>query len=393
MKCLAVRHIVSTKCSPGVDGIKWTTSADMMKAAMSLTSKNYHASPMRQIIFTAKNTGKERRSQLPTYYDRAMSVLYGYTLIPVTEAGAERKSFAFRPGRSTQDAHAYILEALKGRNGPTIVLCCDIKAYYSSIQHSWLLEHVPMDKKVLSELLNSGIVFAGELFSSEGVGISEGSNLSPYLGNFVLDGLQKHIYHSLYGDSLIKNYKNGNMIRFADDVIVTLYSREDVSTVLDAIRIFLAERGLSLSEAKTNICEVTSGFTYLSRTYIRKNDLIYSYPSEKAVQRFTHELTELILENRKSQRELIMSLNRKLRGWASYYRCTDATEAFRRIDVAVQTALLEAAMQRHPRLALPKLKKKYWYVDSSGRHRYALPDDKSIQVLRLEDVLSYPIKK
>ena len=108
-KCLAVRHVVNSTSSPGVDGIKWRTSAEMMQAAMSLTSKNYHASPMRQILITAKNTGKERRPRLPTYYDRAMSVLYGYSLIPVTEATAERKSFAFRPGRSTQDAHAYVL--------------------------------------------------------------------------------------------------------------------------------------------------------------------------------------------------------------------------------------------------------------------------------------------
>ena len=109
-----------------------------MRAAMSLTSKDYHASPMRQILIVAKNTGKERRPQLPTYRDRAMSVLYGYSLIPVTEALAERKSFAFRPGRSAQDAHAYVFEALKGKDAPSLVVCGDIKAYYSHIQHAWL---------------------------------------------------------------------------------------------------------------------------------------------------------------------------------------------------------------------------------------------------------------
>ena len=118
IKCLAVRHVVNSTSSPGVDGVKWRTSSEMMRAALSLTSKDYHASPMRQILITAKNTGKERRPQLPTYHDRAMSVLYGYSLIPVTEATAERKSFAFRPGRSAQDAHAYVLEALKGENAP-----------------------------------------------------------------------------------------------------------------------------------------------------------------------------------------------------------------------------------------------------------------------------------
>lgn len=36
-----------------------------MRAAMSLTSKDYHASPMRQILIVAKNTGKERRPSFP----------------------------------------------------------------------------------------------------------------------------------------------------------------------------------------------------------------------------------------------------------------------------------------------------------------------------------------
>lgn len=198
IKCLAVRHVVNSTASPGVDKIKWRTSAEKMRAAISLTSKDYHASPMRQILITAKNTGKERRPRIPTYYDRAMNVLYGYSLIPVTEAMAERKSFAFRPGRSTQDAHAYVLEALKGNDAPEYVVCGDIKAYYSHIQHSWLLKNVPMDKRVLSEFLNAGIVFAGKLFPAQDEGISEGSNISPYLGNFVLDGLQKYIFDGLH---------------------------------------------------------------------------------------------------------------------------------------------------------------------------------------------------
>lgn len=387
IKCLAVRHVVASTSGPGVDGVRWKTTAEMMRAALSLTSKDYHASPLRQILIKAKNTGKERRPRLPTYHDRAMNVLYGYSLIPVTEATAERKSFAFRPGRSTQDAHAYVLEALKGANAPDYVLCCDIKAYYAHIQHSWLLKHVPMDKRVLSEFLNAGIVFAGELFPAEETGISEGANLSPYLGNFVLDGLQKYIYEKFHGTTAPTDYDNGNLIRFADDVLVTARSEQDAGRFLVILRDFLAERGLSISEEKTQICAVADGFTFLSRTYIRRNGLMYSYPSEKAVQRFIEDLKETIATNRKSQRELINTLNRKLKGWAGYHRYSDAEAAFRQVDVAVQAALLEAAIEKHPRLALPKLKAKYWYKESDGRHCYALPDDKSVRVIRLEDTL------
>lgn len=387
IKCLAVRHVVNSTSSPGVDKVKWKTPAEMMRAAMSLTSKNYHASPMRQILLKAKNTGKERRPRLPTYYDRAMNVLYGYSLIPVTEAMAERKSFAFRPGRSAQDAHAYVLEALKGTHAPEIVVSADIKAYYSHIQHSWLLKNVPMDKKVLSEFLNAGIVFAGELFPADGTGISEGANISPYLGNFVLDGLQKYIYRGLHENESPSDYADGNMIRFADDVLVTVRSQEAAERVIALLESFLAERGLTLSKEKTQICKVTDGFTFLSRTYIKKDGLMYSYPSDKAVERFIDELRTTIITSKKSQRELILQLNRKLKGWAGYHRYSDALDAFRKVDAAVQTALLEAAIEKHPKLALAKLKAKYWYREPDGRHCYALPDDKSVRVYRLADTL------
>lgn len=386
IKCLAVRHVANSGSGPGVDGVRWKTNAQMMRAAMSLSSKDYKAQPLRQINLIAKNTGKERKTGIPTYHDRAMSVLYGYSLIPVAEAQAERKSFAFRPGRSTQDAQAYVLECLKGSNAPTIVVCADIKAYFAHIHHSWLLKHVPMDKKVLREMLSVGMVFAGELFPADGEGISEGSNLSPYLGNFVLDGLQKHIYQCLYGSGPI-DYANGNLIRFADDILVFVRTRSEADRVTSSLSEFLAERGLILSSEKTSIRSIDEGFDFLSQTFIRKGSYIYSYPSEKAVERFISALQETIREFRKSQRDLIVLLNQKLQGWANYHRFSDAYEAFKRVDTAVQTALLESALAKHPRLPRKKVISKYWYKEADGRHCYALPEDKSIRVIRLADTI------
>lgn len=386
-KCLAVRHVTESTSSPGIDGVRWRTAAEKMRAALSLTSKDYHAMPLRQILIVAKNTGKERRTGLPTYYDRAMNVLYGYSLIPVTEAVAERKSFAFRPCRSANDAHAYIMEALKGNDAPGIVVRADIKAYYATIQHSWLLEHAPMDKRVLSEFLNAGIVFAGELFPADGMGISEGANISPYLGNFVLDGLQKYIYQRLYDGRVPTDYSNGNLTRFADDVLITVRSQQDAERVLEILSEFLTERGLRLSAEKTVIARVEDGFTFLSRTYIRKDNLIYCYPSEKAVQRFISELQSTISTSRKSQRALILTLNKKMKGWAEYHRYSDAEAAFRRVDEAVQAALLESALAKHPKKSKDWVLERYWYKESNGRHCYAVLDDKSTRLVRLADTI------
>lgn len=386
IRCLAVRHVATASNSPGVDGIKWRTPADLMRAAMGLISSGYKASPLRQIKIVAKNNGKERHPALPTYRDRAMQVLHGYSLLPVVEAGGDRKSFGFRVGRSTQDAHAYMVDALESNDQPDIIVCGDIRAYYANIQHGWLMKHVPMDKHVLSEFLNAGIVFAGELFPAKETGISEGSNISPYLGNFVLDGLQRHIFMQFHGTATPEDYGVGNLVRFADDIRITARTQEEGERILDILKAFLAERGLVLSEEKTKICTAEEGFTFLSRTYKRVDGVVYCAPAEEAVERFISELQQIIATNRKSQRELILLLNRKLKGWGNYHRYSEATEAFRRVDAAVQAALLEAAVAMHPRMQLAKIKAKYWYKESDGRHVYALPDDKSVRLFRLADM-------
>lgn len=144
-------------------------------------------------------------------------------------------------------------------------------------------------------------------------------------------------------------------------------------------------REVTLGGAK--ICHIDDGFTFLPRSYIRKNGVIITAPSPKAVERFVSEIRSVILTSKHSQRDLIIQLNRKLEGWANYHRGSDASTAFRQVDNAVQAALLEAAMKKHPRLPKPKVLARYWYRDADGRHYYALPDDKSVRVIWLQDTL------
>ena len=385
-KMLAVRKVCSGNSGPGVDGVKWKESDEKMRAALMLNSKGYHAEPMRNIIVHSKATGRDRTYGLPTYFDRAMQVLYGFSLAPVLESWGEKKSFAFRRGRSALDANAYILHALQARDAPEFVVIADVMAYYANIQHEWLMGETPMDKKVLAEFLRAGFVFAGELFPKEEVGISLGGNISPLLGNFVLDGLQKYIYEHLYGMTQGIDYLNGNLVRFADDILVTVRSETVGYKVLDIIRRFLSVRGLELSEEKCKVCSVYSGFDFISRHYQKQDGWMHVVPSTSAIERMKSGLGELILTHKRSQKNLIDSINRKLTGWATYHRYTDARAAFREIDKTVQDLLWQSAKSKHPQMAEPKLRSRYWYSDSSGKSIYTLPNDRSVRVKLLADV-------
>ena len=89
-KMLAVRKVSEiSKSSAGIDRVIWRKDSDKMRASILLNKGNYKASPLKQFIFKDQKTYKERQVGIPTIYDRAMQVLYSYSLEPVAEATAE----------------------------------------------------------------------------------------------------------------------------------------------------------------------------------------------------------------------------------------------------------------------------------------------------------------
>lgn len=397
-KLLAVRHVCSTNGGSGVDGIIWVTSHEKMAATLSLTSKGYQANPARLLLVKSKS-GKQRKIHIASYYDRAMQSLYSMALDPVAESWGDRKSFAFRRGRSALDMNEYIRLAFSetdyngvdnpsagGVNPPEWAFIADVRQCYEHISHEWILANIPMAEKVLREFLQAGYVFAGELFPADS-GIGIGLALSPIIANMTLDGLQSYIYKKLYPDGKSIDYPNGNLIRYADDIIVTARTPEGAFQIGEIIREFLLLRGLELSEAKSRVVNVNDGFDFMARTYIKYCGQVYIYPAEKAINRFKHSLKETVEGHTGSQQSLIVKLNRKLDGWATYHKTDDASDAFRQIDVYLKALLLELCEHKHPKWTWEKILEKYWYLDSSGRYVYALPDKKEVSVKFLSDVL------
>ncbi|MBR6013458.1 MAG: exodeoxyribonuclease III [Selenomonadaceae bacterium] len=390
IKRLAVRSVSNRTNTAGVDNVRWNTSVEKFLAVGKLNKKPYKASPLRQIILIDKGTGKERYIGVPTMYDRAMHKLYSYALAPVMEATSEKFSFGFRKGRSSFDLHENLKKMLTSPTAPQFIVKSDIKAFYATIQHDWLIKNIPMDKEILKEFLQAGHIFAGELYPSNEMGISEGSSISPLLANIILNGLQKYIYKSIgvWRENGKMDWENGRMIRYVDDVIFTVRSENFGKKVIVALENFLSERGLTISVEKTFICPITSKFSFLSRTYWIENNVLLTTPSDEAVGKFITELEQSVMRNieNKSQREIIRLLNRKLKGWAGYHRITDAKNSFRKIDAALHGILLKATFSKHPKMSHEKVIKKYWYKDADGKYIFALPNDKSVRLISISDI-------
>jgi len=386
-KVLAVRHVCDSTTQPGIDGVKWEDDADKMRAALALDSKGYAGQPMRLLIVTPRGQTKQRHIQIPTHFDKAMQVLYAFSLDPVSESTGERKSFAFRKGRGAYDIHAYIIKTFDMYNPPRYIVKADVKACYASISHDWLMNNIPMDVRILKEFLKAGYVFRDELFPADDFGISIGASISPILANMTLDGAQKAIFDGLYGENEEIDYANGNLIRFADDILVSARTMESAEEIKQILSSFLAVRGLTLSEQKTRIIDLADGFEFLSRHYQYSDGFVYAAPSEAAIARMEKKMSDLITNYRGSQKSLIEKINKKLTGWASYHKITEAEQAFRRIDNVVKILLLELCEKLNPHLPRDKIISKYFYREANGEYIYALSGRPDIRIFRLADTI------
>lgn len=315
-----------------------------------------------------------------------MQVLYAYGLEPIAEVKADRKSFAFRKGRSPEQAHAFIMDCLTDIDAPEWILITDIQAYYDTISHKWLIENIPMNKKILKEFLSAGFIFKGELFDKE-AGISLGSNLSTILGNMTLDGLQKRIFN--IQENKINDFKNGYCLRFADDILITARTKEDAERFKKEVISFASERGLRLSEKKTKIVNIKDGFEFLARFYCKIDGIIRCIPSQRAVEKFETEIEEIIFANKEkwSQSKLIQTLNAKISGFATYHKCEEALEIFRHIDVVINALLLKMMSELYSNTPREQLIKKYWKLDSQDRNIFALPSNKEICLKNMADTV------
>jgi len=378
-KVYAVKKVTSNKgkSTPGVDGKLWTTPASKMKAVLSLTDKHYQSMPLRRVYIDKKGKKKKRPLGIPTMYDRAMQTLYALSLEPVAETTADTRSFGFRKGRCAQDACEQAFSVLARKESATWILEADIESCFDNISHDWLMENIPMDKTVLKQFLKSGFIHNGELFPTR-AGSPQGGAISSLLANMTLDGIEKLIqdrYHrSVKGN--INSYQRGktkvNLIRYADDLVVTAMTKEIAEEVKELISQFLYERGLTLSEEKTTITHINNGFDFLGWTLRKFKGKLIIKPSKKSVKALVGKLSDIILKEGKAhtQDTLIIRLNQVLRGWTNYHRHVVASQTFSLLDNTMYHMLDRWAKRRHPNKGRRWIKDRYWHTRRGNNWRF-----------------------
>jgi RNA-directed DNA polymerase len=366
-KLLAVRRVTTNKGknTPGIDGVIWKTPKQKLKAVHSLRSKKYKARPLKRTYIEKREKKKKRPLGIPTMYDRAMQALHALTLEPIAEVTADRSSFGFRKYRSAQDAAEYAFNCLALKDRAAWILEGDIRGCFDNINHEWLYNNVPMDKKVLKEFLASGYVYKNKLFTTE-AGTPQGGIASPILANMALDGMERAIKERYWSSGTGRIHKDNNkhkvnLIRYADDFIVTADSKEVAEDVKKVIAGFLAKRGLMLSEEKTRITHIDDGFDFLGWNFRKYRGKLLIKPSKTTCKNIADKVRQLIRKHIAiAQDDLIKILNPVVRGWCNYHSCMVSKEAFYDLDGVLFRALWKWARRRHPTKSRWWIKDRYW---------------------------------
>lgn len=313
----AVKTIMTNKGSrtPGIDGVIWKTPGQYWQAALDLNARGYRARALRRIYIPKKN-GRKRPLGIPTLHDRAMQALYALGLKPIAETVADKHSYGFRERRSLHDATKMVFNALSHKASAQWILEADIQACFDRISHDWLMKHIPLPENILRQWLKSGYMESSTLYDTD-EGTPQGGIISPILCNMTLDGLE-----ALVINGRNKKQRKLNIIRYADDFVITGASPDYLlQEIKPALERFLLERGLQLSQEKTQLSHISDGFNFLGFNFRKYENKLLVKPQDGKIKALLDKARDFLnCHHGIPYHVMLLKLNRIIRGWAYAYR-------------------------------------------------------------------------
>lgn len=223
------------------------------RLAADLAAGRYRPGPVRRVA-VPKRHGGERVLAIPCVVDRVVQTAAALLISPRLEAGFHRASFAYRPGRGVAQAVQAVLRYR--REGYRWAAEGDVEHCFDEIPHDMLLER--LETAIGDARLTDLVALWLSAYAPDGVGIPQGSPLSPLLCNLHLDAVDA----AMDGSGV-------RLVRYADDFVLLARSEGKAQAALEDMAARLRYHGLSLNPDKSRIVSADHALRFLGHVFIR----------------------------------------------------------------------------------------------------------------------------
>jgi CRISPR-associated protein Cas1 len=250
---------------PGVDGQTIEQFGRRLMGNIRLLRNEVNYETYRPLpllrVYIPKKSGGERPLSIPAVRDRVLQSATAIVLTPVFEAEFEEVSFAYRRGRSVDQAAARVA-ALRDQ-GYRWVVDADIRAFFDEVDHRLLMREVErlVEDDGIRRLIRLWLraeIQQGKRRWRIKKGVPQGSPISPMLANLYLDRLDEAMMD-----------EGRKLVRYADDFLVLCKTRNEAEDALELTETVLDALRLEINENKTRIVDFNQGFRFLGVQFIR----------------------------------------------------------------------------------------------------------------------------
>ena len=334
----AYLQVVRNKGAAGIDGMTVEElGAYLSKNGESireqLRTRKYKPQPVRRVEIP-KPDGGTRNLGVPTVVDRFVQQAVAQVLTPIFEEQFHDHSYGFRPNRCAQQA---VLKALEMMNdGHSWIVDIDLAKFFDTVDHDKLMTifgRTIKDGDVISvvrKFLVSGVMIDDE-YEDTIVGTPQGGNISPLMANIMLNELDKEL-----------EARGLDFVRYADDLIIMVGSRQAADRVMKSVTRFIEEKlGLEVNAEKSKV-DKPKGIKYLGfGFYFDAFAKVYkAKPHPKAVAKFKAQMKKLTGRSwGVSNSYKVFKLNQLIRGWVNYYRIGSMKSLCERFDSNIRFRL------------------------------------------------------
>ena len=334
----AYLQVVRNKGAAGVDGM----TVEELGAYLSengesireqLRNRKYKPQPVKRVEIP-KPDGGTRNLGVPTVVDRFVQQAVAQVLTPIFEEQFHDHSYGFRPDRCAQQA---VLKALEMMNdGHNWIVDIDLAKFFDTVDHDKLMTifgRTVKDGDVISvvrKFLVSGVMIDDE-YEDTIVGTPQGGNISPLLANIMLNELDKEL-----------EARGLDFVRYADDLIIMVGSRQAADRVMKSVTRFIEEKlGLKVNAEKSKV-DKPKGIKYLGfGFYFDSFAKAYkARPHPKAVAKFKAQMKKLTCRSWGASNDLkVLKLNQLIRGWINYFKIGSMRSLCERLDSNIRYRL------------------------------------------------------